>query len=47
MMAGTIIRNYGTQLKGMPLKSGPQTAGSPKTQGKPTYPNGSSNKSKK
>jgi hypothetical protein len=47
IMAGTIIKSYGTILKGMPLQSGPQTAGKPKTQGNPTYPNGSSKKSKK
>ena len=41
-MAGKIIKNYGTQLKGMPLKNGPQTAGKPKSVGKSPYSNGTS-----
>ena len=45
-MAGKIIKNYGTIMKGMPNKPGPQTAGTPKSVGKSPYPNGSSNKSK-
>ncbi len=46
-MAGKIIKNYGTIMKGMPLKSGPAKANTPKSQGKSPYSNGSSTKSKK
>ena len=41
-----IIKEYGTILKGMPIKSGPQKAGKPKSAGKSPYPNGTSKKSK-
>lgn len=47
-MAGKIIKNYGTILKGMPISknSGNQTAPMKKPKGKSPYPNGTSKKSK-
>jgi hypothetical protein len=45
-MAGKIIKNYGTIVKGQPLKSGPQVAPKKAPVGKSPYPNGTSKKAK-